>query len=306
MDRLIVALATGLLGGLLSITPARALEVFACEPEWGALVRELSGNRAKVYVATTARQDPHRIEARPSLIARARRADLMVCTGADLEVGWLPLLQRQAGNRAIQAGQPGLFLAADQVALMDRPAVLDRSLGDLHPAGNPHLHLDPRKVARVAPALGARLAQLDPDGAADYTARTADFGRRWQAATAAWQARAAPLRGVRVVTHHADFDYLLDWLGMARAGTLEPRAGLPPTPGHLTALLDALRDTPARAVLRTPFQAAKASEWLAARADLPAVELPYTVGGADGGDDLFGLFEVTIARLLEVTGDGQR
>lgn len=305
MQRLILALAAGLAGGLLAAAPARALEVFACEPEWGALAGELAGPRAKVYVATTARQDPHRIEARPSLIARARRADLFVCTGADLEVGWLPLLQRQAGNRAIQPGQPGAFFAADQVALMDRPAVVDRTLGDLHPAGNPHLHLDPHRLLTVAEALTARLMQLDAAHASEYAQRLSGFRARWGAAVQDWEARAAPLRGVRVVTHHADLDYLLAWLGMRRAGTLEPRAGLPPTPGQLAALLGTLRAQPARAVLRAPYQDPKASAWLAQRADILAVELPYTVGGADGAGDLFGLFEVTLTRLLEAAGDGR-
>src|SRR5262245_16058586 len=133
-------------------TAHAALNIFACEPEWGALAKELGGDQANVYVATTALQDPHRIEARPSLIARARNADLLVCTGAELEVGWLPLLQTQSGNSKIQAGQPGFFEAASVVPLLERPARVDRALGDVHPAGNPHLHLDPRNLGRVAAA----------------------------------------------------------------------------------------------------------------------------------------------------------
>src|SRR3954467_6277071 len=148
---------------MLSASPAAlaALNVFACTPEWGSLAKELGGDKATVYVATTALQDPHRIEARPSLIARARSADLMVCTGAELEIGWVPLLQTQSGNPKIQPGQPGYFEAASAISLIEKPDRADRSMGDVHAAGNPHLHLDPRNVAAVAAALAARIAGLD-------------------------------------------------------------------------------------------------------------------------------------------------
>src|SRR3954467_15301120 len=143
---------------LLLLAPLQAyaaLNILACEPEWGSLAKELGGDKVNVYTAITAMQDPHRVEARPSLMARARSADLMVCTGAQLEIGWVPLLQTQSGNAKIQAGQPGYFEAASAVSLIERPSSVDRSLGDVHPAGNPHLHLDPRNIARVA---GARAA----------------------------------------------------------------------------------------------------------------------------------------------------
>src|SRR5436190_24384649 len=131
---------------LLSAPPTAlaALNVFACTPEWGSLAKELGGDKANIYVASTALQDPHRIEARPSLIARARSADLAVCTGAELEVGWMPLVQTQSGNPKIQVGQPGYFEAAAVVPLLEKPARVDRSMGDVHAAGNPHIHLDPR------------------------------------------------------------------------------------------------------------------------------------------------------------------
>ena len=158
---------------LMPIWPAwSALNIFACEPEWGALASSWAAEKANVYAATTALQDPHRIEARPSLIARARRADLVVCTGAELEVGWLPLLQTQSGNPKIQPGQPGYFEAARDGAAPRAPGELDRALGDVHPEGNPHIHLDPRNIERVAAALAERMAQLDPGQAAHYRERS--------------------------------------------------------------------------------------------------------------------------------------
>src|SRR5215210_8209652 len=141
---------------LLPLHAVAALNILACEPEWGALAKELGGDKVSVYTATTAMQDPHRVEARPSLMARARNADLMVCTGAQLEIGWVPLLQTQSGNAKIQTGQPGYFEAASAVSLIERPTSVDRAQGDVHPAGNPHLHLDPRNIATVATALARR------------------------------------------------------------------------------------------------------------------------------------------------------
>ena len=139
-----------------------ALNVFATVPEWGALAEELGGDKVKVYVATNALQDPHHVEAKPSLIARARSADLVVATGAELEIGWLPLVTQQAGNPKIQPGKPGYFEAAAFVTLLEKPTRLDRAEGDVHPGGNPHIQTDPRNIARVAAPLAARLAELDP------------------------------------------------------------------------------------------------------------------------------------------------
>lgn len=272
------------------------LRVFACEPEWAALARELGGDAVEAFSATTALQDPHRIEARPSLIAKTRRADLVVCTGAGLEAGWLPLLLRTAGNSKVQPGQPGYFEAADAVTLLEARGRVDRAEGDVHPQGNPHLHLDARNIARVAAALGARLQQLDPGNAAHYATRQADFARRWQAALVRWEKEAAVLKGMPVVYHHRNWVYLAAWLGLKEVGVLEPKPGLPPGAAHLAQLLERLKAQPARAVLRTPYEDARASDWLAARAGLRALVLPYTVG-AEGADDLFRLFDIMMARL---------
>ena len=294
MKRLIFALFLASTAAL-----ARAdLAVFATVPEWGALAREIGGDKVSVYVATTARQDPHRIEARPSLLAQARRAGLVVATGADLEIGWLPLVVRDSGNREIQPGRPGYFEAAAYVDLIDKPARADRTQGDVHAAGNPHLHLDPRNVLKVGEALATRMAELDPAAAEGYRAGFAAFAARWQAAIPRWEAQAAPLKGVAVLQHHESFAYLLRWLGMKGGGTLEPKPGIEPTSGHLAALVARQQASPARMVLRTPYQQPGPSEWIAARTGIAAVLLPYTVGGTPEARDLAGLFDDSVARLI--------
>ena len=275
-----------------------ALNILACTPEWGALAKELGGDKVNVYTAATALQDPHRIEARPSLIARARNADLMVCTGAQLEIGWVPLLQSQSGNSKIQTGQPGYFEAASAVPLIEKPTSVDRSMGDVHPDGNPHLHLDPRNIAAVAAALAERMASLDSTQASYYRSRSQDFLARWKDATARWEKQAAPLKGMPVVVYHKDLSYLLNWLGMREVGALEPKPGIPPSTAHLSELLEQLKKTPAKAVLRSAYNDPRPADWLAERARVPSVMLPYTVGGTERAKDLFGLYDDTIDRLL--------
>lgn len=277
-----------------------ALNVFACEPEWGALVKELGGDRVNLYVATTALQDPHHIEARPSLIARTRNADLVVCSGAQLEAGWLPLLQTQSGNPKIQAGQPGNFEAARHVVKLEVPQQVDRAQGDVHSAGNPHIHLDPRNIEKIAIALAERMTRIDGKEAAYYQSRAKAFLERWRQAIPKWEQRSQPLKGMPLVVHHKNFSYLINWLGMREVGELEPKPGLPPTTAHLSELLADLAATPAKAVVRAAYNDPRAADWLAGRAGIPAVMLPFTVGGSPQANDLFSLYDDTLSRLLAV------
>jgi zinc/manganese transport system substrate-binding protein len=274
-----------------------ALKILATTPEWGALAAELGGAQVNVYTATSAFQDPHRIDARPSLIARARTADLVVAAGAQLEIGWLPVLLQESGNGRIQPGAPGYFEAAAQLQLLEVPGSVDRSMGDVHPLGNPHAHLDPRNVASVARALSARLAALDAANAAYYQGRASAFLARWQEASARWEAEAAPLRGATVVVQHRDQVYLCHWLGLVEVAAIEPKPGIPPSAGYLGQLVSKLGVAPPRMILRSAYGDPKAADWLAGRIHAPVVVLPYTVGGTPAAADLFGLFDDTIARL---------
>lgn len=275
-----------------------ALDVFACEPEWGALVTELAGNRAKVFVATTALQDVHRIQARPSLIARARTADLVVCTGAGLEVGWLPMVINQSGNDKVQLGKPGYLEVANFVPRIEIPAVIDRALGDVHPLGNPHFQFGPKQIQLAAEEITKRLVRLDPANEAEYRNRLEDFRKRWKAATERWIAMGAPLKGVGVVQHHRNYSYLFEFLDMKEVGTLEPKPGVEPTSSHLNELVARQQSDPARLIVHSSYQAPAASEWLAKRVSIPAVMLPATVGGTDAAKDLFTLYDAAIQRML--------
>ena len=285
---------------LLLTTPlsASALNVFAYEPEWSALVTELAGSDIEITVATTAFQDPHSLQAKPSLIAAMRRTDLVICTGADLEIGWLPLLLRRAGNRNIQAGSPGNFAASDYVRKLEVPKVIDRAQGDVHPQGNPHIHLRPGNIARVADALAERLAEIDPGNGAIYQARLEDFQSRWESSTEQWEERSLALNGLRLASHHRSFSYLADWLDLDIVATLESKPGIPPSGAQLAALLEQLTPNPPAGVIRTPYENEKPSRWLSDRLDLPEIRLPFSIGGTDEVIDLFTLYDVTL-RMLE-------
>ncbi len=283
-----------------ALPAAAALNVFACEPEWGALAQELGGDKVSVFNATTSLQDPHRIEARPSLIARIRSADLVICSGSELEIGWLPLLLTQSGNPKIQPGEIGNLEASQFVVRLEIPKVIDRALGDIHPSGNPHIHLDPRNIAKVGEVVSERLARLDPANAGVYQARATSFQQRWQAAMQRWEQEASRLKGMPIVVYHKDMSYFINWAAMREAGSLEPKPGLQPTPVHLAELVEHMKRDPAKAVVYSSYNSPGAAEFLSQRANIPAVQLPFTVGGTDKAKDLFGLFDDTIARLLTV------
>lgn len=280
---------------LLCTTPTLALDIFACEPEWGALARELAP-QANITVATSAQQDPHHVEARPSLIAKLRRADLVVCTGAELEAAWLPALLVRSSNPALKGER--LFFAADHVERVGMPAgAIDRSQGDVHASGNPHVHLDPRRMARIGEALADTLARIDADNAATYRQRAATLQERLARVAQRGREAAATLPSNKVVVFHDAWPYLNDWLGLAQTGTLEPVPGVPPSSRHLAELATAMRGNGSRLILHASYDDRRAVDWLAARSDACAVELPYSPGGAPGTDTLDGWYDALIQGL---------
>ncbi len=288
-----------LLLALLPVTATAELEVFACEPGWAALATEIGGSHVNTFSATTALQDPHYIQARPSLIAKVRRADLVLCSGAQLEIGWLPALLQKANNRKVLPGSNGYMEASSYVLRLDATGNVDRAQGDIHPEGNPHIQTDPHNVAAVAKALGERMILIDPENAGVYEAGLANFLARWQEAIEVWEAKAETLRGAKAITHHKSWVYLERWLGIEEVANLEAIPGLPPTPTHLSRLTKKFDEGGADFIIRSPYQDARPSEWLSERVGIAAIVLPLTVGGTEQAQDLFSLFDDIIERLLE-------
>lgn len=272
------------------------LNVFACEPEYAALAKALAPT-ATIYAATTALQDPHQVQARPSLIAKMRQADLVVCAGADLEVGWLPMLQMKSANAKVLSREQGLFFAAEHIDTLDKLATVDRSMGDVHALGNPHLHFDPKRLLQVATALSAKMQQLDPEGTAAYQRALSDFSERWQAAISRWEAQAQGLKGKKVFAYHSSFKYLFNWIGIEQVADLEPKPGLMPSSSHLASLLTRAAQEDILAVVVASYQDDRGANWLADKANLPVVRLPMSVGGNDDSQDLFSLYDSVISLL---------
>jgi len=290
-------LGAGLLLGL--ALPVRALTVFACEPEWAALTRVLAP-QAKLHVATHAGQDPHHIEARPSLIAQLRAADLAVCTGAGLESGWLPMLRQRAGR------EPLLFEASDYVALIDAQpgARATPWSGDVHAEGNPHIHTDPRRLLEVAQGLAEQLQALLPAAERPAVAqRLAAFQQDWRGRIAAWERQAAPLRGRAVAAQHSSFGYLFAWLGLRPVADLEPKPGMAPTPGHLQQLLERLRGQPPAAVVISSYQDPRPGRWLSGQlGGTPLLVLPATVAEDAAAPELAQWMDGLLQKLLAPAG----
>ncbi|PCI60203.1 MAG: zinc ABC transporter substrate-binding protein [Gammaproteobacteria bacterium] len=273
------------------------INVFTCEPEWQALAQELGGDKVTTFSATTGMQDPHQVQARPSLISKMRNADLLVCSGAGLEVGWLPVLLRRASNAKIAINKPGYFFAANHVKLLGVPKVIDRSQGDVHAAGNPHVQTNPKNIALVAKALVKRMKTIDPNNASYYQNQTDNFLQRWKQALRKWKKQIRPLKGTRIIVQHASWDYLMDFAKFEQVATIEEKPGIPPTTGHLSDLVKQFKTNPADIIIHAGYQDERASKWLSKRSGIPVVTLPFTLGGSDNAKDLFSLYDDTFNLL---------
>ena len=276
-----------LLMAVAAAPPARAqLRVVTTVDGLASLAREVGGKRVEVESLSRGVQDPHFVDPNPTLVVKLRRADLLVDVGLDLEVGWLPPLVNQARNAEIQPNGRRRLTAASAVVVMEIPTgPVDRSLGDLHPAGNPHFLTDPRRAGNVAAAIAARLAELDPAGAAAYRANLAAFQKRLAGAQARWTAELAPVKGRKVITRHRTLTYFLDWSGLVLAGVLEPKPGVPPPPSHLAELVGVVKREGVKVVLVENYYDPKSGEVVARLGGAKLVLIPGDVGGVPGAKD---------------------
>lgn len=266
----LLAAVISLAAAAVSPAPARAaskLHVVATVGDLGAIAREVLGAAGDVTVLARPTQDPHFVDARPNLILDLNRADALLSMGLDYEVGWLPVLVRGARNPRIQPGAPGSFVAASVVPLLEVPRQrLDRSMGDIHPGGNPHFTLDPRNGARIARALATSFAALAPDSGAIYQRNAAAFATDIDARERGWQAALAPYKGTPAVTYHKSFVYFTAWAGLTEIGTIEPKPGIPPNAAHVAALIGVMREKHVPVVLQERWYPSNVAERLASQA----------------------------------------
>jgi zinc/manganese transport system substrate-binding protein len=248
MRRFLLGLAIILATGTLS--PARAINVVAAEENVAAIAREVVGSSGSVVTLATPHQDPHFVDARPSLLVPLSRADALVFVGLDMEVGWLPVLLKGCRNANLQPGSPGYIEASDFISPLDVPAgKVERSMGDVHPRGNPHYLMDPRNAVKVARGLADRFSVVEPAHADAFKANAERFVTALEKKVVEWETRLAPLRGVGLVAHHKSFTYLVAWLGLRPVGFVEPKPGVPPSPGHVVELIMLARSQKAKLFL---------------------------------------------------------
>jgi zinc/manganese transport system substrate-binding protein len=286
--------------GLLVAAPTSAFaktNIFSCAPEWGALAKEIGGDRVDVYTASNANQDIHHMRAKPSLLAAMRKADLVVCSGASLEIGWLPILLNKAGSAAVQKGSIGSIMASDYVPMLEVMQQVDRSMGHVHPEGNPHIHLDPNNILIVSKVIAKRLSELDAVNSNYYQNNQTVFESDWKQAISQWNNERSSLKGQQVVVYHKSWTYLLNWLGMEAVASLEPKPGIPPNASHLEKVLKDIQGKNIKGILVAPFENEKGAKWLSEKANIPIIKLPFTVGGNGQSTDLKTMFDDTLKRL---------
>ena len=277
---------------------AKELNVFSCEPEWKSLAEEIGGEKITAFSATHAKQDPHHIRARPSLISKIRRADLIFCSGAGLEVGWMPILIQKA-RAEVQPGSIGYLMASKYTPIIDVPKSIDRGHGDVHPEGNPHVHLDPNNIPIIAKELFRRLVILDPTNKSFYNSRYNNFISRWKRSLLEWEKEIQSIKGKNIVIHHKSFDYMFNWMGLKEVAALEVKPGIPPTAAHLNDILQTVNIDTVDLIVVSPYDPPKGANWLSNKTKIPFVILPYTIGGNEESNNLFALFDSSIKILQD-------
>ena len=288
-------LAALCLGGV----AAAKVTVVASVPDLGALARELGGDDVEVRVLARSTQDPHFVDGRLNLVLDMSKADLLVFNGLDLEAGWLPVLMTNARNAKIQPGQPGHLDASTLVTLIDVPqGKVDRSMGDIHPGGNPHYTHDPRNGVKVAQGIAERLAKLDPDRAEAYRGRAKAFEEAMNARIAQWQQRLSKFEGAPVVTYHRSWGYFTRFAGLKEVAYVEPKPGLPPNAGHVSQVLVAMKREKVRLILQEDWYQSATSEQLAKLTGATLVRVPgQTREGTRYADHMAALMDQTVRAL---------
>lgn len=283
--------------------PAAAkLRVVTSIETFADLARRVGGDRVEVASLSRGSMDPHFVEAKPSLQIALNRADLLVHVGLELEIGWLPPLVLSCRNPKIQVGSPGNLDASSAIPVLDVPTTkVERSMGDIHPAGNPHYWLVPDNALRVAKEVASRLKELDPSGAADYDRNLTRFSTELGARRAAWEKAAAPLRGTKVATYHQSWSYLSQWLGLIEVGYVEPKPGIPPPLSHVANLVAKIRAEGAKMVLMESFYSRSTAQLVAQQSGARLVVLPSDVGARADVGDYFALVDAVVKQLTQVT-----
>ena len=294
-----LGLAVGLVFAGAAGSAQAALDVVTTTEDLAALTREVGGDKVKVEALGRGYQDPHFVEAKPSFILKLHGADLLVAVGRELEIGWLPPLIQQSRNAKIQPGAAGYLDASLSARILEIPqGQITRAMGDVHPLGNPHYWLDPENGRRIAKAIADKLAALDPADAASFAAREADFERRLTEAEKRWQALLAPYAGLKIVTYHNSWPNFAERFGLEVVGFVEPRPGIPPSPGHTLELIQQMKRDGIKILLVEPYFDLKTPNSVARETGARVLVMSPSVGSEKEVDDYFKLFDHDLGLLV--------
>ena len=283
---------------LLPRPAAAAVKVVSSIPSLGSLAKEVGGDRIDVESLGKGYQDPHFVEPKPSLMLVLNKADLLLYVGLDLEIGWLPPLVLGSRNPKIQTGELGSLDCSRAIPVLDVPTTkVDRSMGDIHPLGNPHYWLPPANAKIIAREIAQRLSQIDPSGAATYQKNLAAFNGKVDADAKKWQPMVDKMHGVKIVTYHKSWTYVSQWLGMEEIGYLEPKPGIPPDPDHLFRLIQAIRSEHVQLLLVEDFYNLNTARLVAQKGGAKLLDLPTDVGAKPQIKDWFTLVETILTQL---------
>lgn len=281
--------------------PGRAadkLRVVATTPDLAAVAREVGGDATEVTALARPGEDAHFVDGKPSFIVTLNKADVLVEGGAALEAGWLPPLLDAARNPRIAVGAPGRVVASDGLALLDVPTRLDRSMGDVHPYGNPHFMLDPENAKQVASTIARALCAVDGARCGSFEAGARRFADTIDSRLAAWQKTLASARGIKVVTYHKDFDYFAERFGLKVTGALEPKPGIPPSPTHIAQLVPKMKAEGVRLILVETYRERETPDFVADKTGARVVPLPVMPGGQEA-PDYVSLIDYIVRRIAE-------
>jgi zinc/manganese transport system substrate-binding protein len=283
-----------------SVFAAEKLEVVTTTSDLASLMREVGGDRVNVTSIARGYQDPHFVEPKPSFLLLLKNADLLAVIGLDLEIGWLPPLIDQSRNVRIRPGSDGYLDLSRGVEILDRPATVNRSMGDVHPLGNPHYWLDPANAVRMAMQMESRLSALRPGDARYFRTRLNDFKLRMNEADKRWRAALAPFRGAKIVTYHNSWPNFVRRYGLNVVGYVEPKPGVPPSPSHTFGLINLMKQQKVKVIMMEPYFDHKTPQSIADRTGASLLVIYPSIGGAKSGtDDYFQLFDTNIAALVK-------
>lgn len=273
------------------------IRVVTTTPDLAALAKEIGGSAIQVAALAKATEDPHFVDAKPSHIVTLNRADVLVEGGAQLEIGWLPALMQGVRNGKVQPGTPGRIMASTGVNMLEVPATLDRSRGDVHSQGNPHFMLDPVNVKIIAAQMADHFAQVDPGSAATYRANLEKFNTTLDGKFATWQSQLAPFKGTKIVTYHRDFIYLADRFGLEVLATIEEKPGIAPSAAHLARLIGTMKEQSAKVIFVQPYQNRRTAETVARQTGATVLDMPQQPGAVPGTDTYFQLMDHLVQTL---------